>query len=339
MRSSTKQSRTVILALPCGLSTSPLYCRESALTKQRKSNNDRGGSCRTFESYADWIRQARETHEVIEQRRSACGASLTQYRAAEATGDPPTSDLKLWMVLAGDAPPLIGDVGFGRFKCHVHPGRFAVAGANIGTEFVGSGPYELLALTLPWRTLQEDLENLMDMEAGHLGPKIHTINPDDALVGQALRCMWSSIPGADECDDRLRFDGFVNVLIDRLLQLGDIELRRPKRLQRLCPGSLASVLEYVESTISTRVSLEELAVVAGCSRFHFSRLFRASVGTSPASYVARRRLEKVKEALTRKPTTTLPELAARFGYSDESHLVRQFRQQFGEPPKRWLLNR
>ncbi|MEM9659490.1 MAG: hypothetical protein AAF961_14115, partial [Planctomycetota bacterium] len=104
------------------------------MSTQPRSKNDCDGAGHVFESYADWIRQTRETHEVIEQRRSGCGASLTQYRAAEATGDPPTPDLKVWMVLAGDAPPLIGDVGFGKFQCYVHPGRFAVAGANIGTE-------------------------------------------------------------------------------------------------------------------------------------------------------------------------------------------------------------
>lgn len=292
-----------------------------------------------FASYAEWIRQARDTHEVVEQRRSSCGASLTQSRLAESFGDPATPDLKVFLVLAGDAPPTVGDVGFGKFSCHVQPGRFAVAGADVATDFVGSGPYELLALSLPWSALRADLESLLDTEAGHLGPRIHKSNPDDALVGRTLRRMWSAIPAAAPIDDRLLFDGLTNVLVNRLLELGGVELRRPKRSQRLSPSRLAGVLEYVESTLAMRLSLDELAAVAGCSRFHFSRLFRNAVGVSPVAYVTARRLDAVKNAMARDPDIPLRQIASEFGYSDQTYLVRQFRQKYGEPPKRWLRGR
>lgn len=301
--------------------------------------NGDGNQGRVFSSYAEWIRQVGDTHEIIEQRQSVCGASLTQTRLAQAIGDPPTPDLKVFMVLAGESPPTVADVGFGRFECHVRPGRFAVAGADIATDFVGEGPYDLLALSLPWNSLRSQLEELIDAEAGHLGPKIHRSNPDDALVGETLRRMWSTIPSRCGSDDRLRFDGLVNVLVGRLVQISGVDMRGLGKREAMKPERLASVLEYVESSLRRPLSLDDLSQVAGCSRFHFSRLFRRAVGASPMAYVTRRRLERVKEALIREPGKPLHQLASLFGYADQSHLVRQFRRQFGEPPKSWLARR
>ncbi|MEM9351694.1 MAG: AraC family transcriptional regulator [Planctomycetota bacterium] len=296
------------------------------------SDHEASGS---YGSYADWARQAHKRHEVIEQRVSDCGASLTRSRLSESFGDPATDDLKLFMVVSGEAPPTIGDVGFGKFKCRVSPGRFAVAGAGISTEFDGPGPYSLLALSLPWQTLRSDLEGLLDADASHLPPEIHRTNPCDRLVSETLRRMWTAIPSCSSFDDRLRFDGLVNVLVHKLFKLGGLDFQFARRAPVLTPSRLARVLEYVETTLHVGISLDCLAYQAGCSRFHFSRLFKNSVGTSPMAYVARRRLEQAKESLKREPEVPLAQLASRLGYSDQSHLIRQFRRQFGETPKRW----
>src|SRR5262249_42016782 len=49
----------------------------------------------------------------------------------------------------------------------------------------------------------------------------------------------------------------------------------------LAPGALRRVRELIERQIATKITLQELADVAGLSSGHFSRAFRQSVGMPP----------------------------------------------------------
>jgi AraC family transcriptional regulator of adaptative response/methylated-DNA-[protein]-cysteine methyltransferase len=51
-------------------------------------------------------------------------------------------------------------------------------------------------------------------------------------------------------------------------------------------------------------SLDELAEVAGMSRFHFHRTFRTVTGLTPRAYAAAHRASRVRDQLARSPTVT-----------------------------------
>jgi AraC family transcriptional regulator of adaptative response/methylated-DNA-[protein]-cysteine methyltransferase len=50
--------------------------------------------------------------------------------------------------------------------------------------------------------------------------------------------------------------------------------------------------------------LDELAVLAGMSRFHFQRVFKAVTGVTPKAYARAQRAERVRAELQRSPTVT-----------------------------------
>lgn len=52
------------------------------------------------------------------------------------------------------------------------------------------------------------------------------------------------------------------------------------------------VQDYIESNINDSLSIEELADVAGFSKFHFHRIFKGIVNESLSRYVNRLKLEK-----------------------------------------------
>jgi AraC family transcriptional regulator len=87
----------------------------------------------------------------------------------------------------------------------------------------------------------------------------------------------------------------------------------------------------MDDHIGERISLGELARQAGCSRFHFARQFRLSTGESPMGYLRRVRIERSKGIL-RTSETTIAEVAARLGFSDQSHFTRTFGRLVGVPP-------
>jgi AraC family transcriptional regulator len=99
----------------------------------------------------------------------------------------------------------------------------------------------------------------------------------------------------------------------------------------LAGGALRRVKAYIDDHIGQRISLDELARQAGVSRFHFARQFRLSTGESPMGYLRRVRIERSKSILQARETT-IAEVAARLGFSDQSHFTRIFGRLVGVSP-------
>jgi AraC family transcriptional regulator len=93
----------------------------------------------------------------------------------------------------------------------------------------------------------------------------------------------------------------------------------------------ARVRDYIEHNLGDAITLEDLARVAGVSRFHFARQFRARTGESPMGYLLRTRVERAK-ALLRDSRTRVIDISAELGFADQSHFARTFRRLVGMPP-------
>jgi AraC-like DNA-binding protein len=104
----------------------------------------------------------------------------------------------------------------------------------------------------------------------------------------------------------------------------------------LSPGRTHRICEYINSNLDQTISLETLAEMAGLSMHHFARAFKQTVGMPPHCYILQRRIEHAQHMLR---TTELPlsEIALSAGFSDQSHLARQFRRLTGVSPRvvRW----
>ncbi len=94
-------------------------------------------------------------------------------------------------------------------------------------------------------------------------------------------------------------------------------------------------VEQIESEIRRRIAdpitLDDLARIAGMSKFHLTRKFKSVKGLSPAQYITRLRVEQAKGLLlhTEKP---IEAIAEEVGFCDASHLSRHFRNHFNENP-------
>lgn len=108
--------------------------------------------------------------------------------------------------------------------------------------------------------------------------------------------------------------------------------RGPHRFRGgLAGGVLRRVAAYIDDHIGEHISLDELAGEAGVSRFHFARQFRLSTGESPMGYLRRLRIERSKSILQTRDST-IAEVAARLGFSDQSHFTRIFGRLVGVSP-------
>ena len=115
---------------------------------------------------------------------------------------------------------------------------------------------------------------------------------------------------------------------------------RPPRAAELRNGRLAAARAkaYLREHCNESVSLEELALVSGLSRFRLVHAFTKEVGLSPHAFQVHVRVERARVLLQRgvSPAT----VATTLGFADQSHFTRHFKrilqitpsQYAGRPP-------
>jgi AraC family transcriptional regulator len=92
------------------------------------------------------------------------------------------------------------------------------------------------------------------------------------------------------------------------------------------------VTDYIHDRLADEIQLTDLSELLGLSQFHFSRLFKQTLGVTPYQYILQQRVERAKHLLK---TTDFPimEIALRCGFSSHSHLGKWFRHYAGMTPK------
>jgi AraC-like DNA-binding protein len=93
------------------------------------------------------------------------------------------------------------------------------------------------------------------------------------------------------------------------------------------------VLDFIEEHLAARLSLADLAEVAGTGVRQFSRAFRRATGQSPHQYLLHRRVERARGLIAEgRP---LAEVALHCGFGDQSQLTRVFARRVGTTPARY----
>lgn len=91
-------------------------------------------------------------------------------------------------------------------------------------------------------------------------------------------------------------------------------------------------IDHIVGHLDEPLRLRELARVAMLSPFHFHRVFQALIGSTPADFVQRLRLEKALGLLSRPRRRSLTAIALACGFSSSSDFSRCFKRRFGVPP-------
>jgi AraC-like DNA-binding protein len=100
--------------------------------------------------------------------------------------------------------------------------------------------------------------------------------------------------------------------------------------KRPAQRSLARVRDLIEDRYDETLTLDDLAQHAGLSQEHLVRAFSRAFGLPPHTYLMTVRVARARAMLASgRPGA---EVAAACGFCDQSHMVRQFRQQMGTTP-------
>lgn len=94
------------------------------------------------------------------------------------------------------------------------------------------------------------------------------------------------------------------------------------------------VNDYVVENLHRPVSLDELAHVAGMSRFHFARSFKARMGQTPYAYAMGLKMSRARDLLL-VGQMPVEALARAVGFTSDATFRRAFAKAFGSSPSEY----
>jgi AraC-like DNA-binding protein len=89
--------------------------------------------------------------------------------------------------------------------------------------------------------------------------------------------------------------------------------------------------DHADRHYTEPLDLAQLAAIAGISKYHFQRLFRATYGMSPTAYLTERRIDRAQDLL-RATNLTVTEVCHAVGFSSLGSFSSRFRELVGETP-------
>jgi len=119
-----------------------------------------------------------------------------------------------------------------------------------------------------------------------------------------------------------------------------MELYRHIKQSKTCstlPASIQSVVQYIEKNYHLQLTVEDLALEAGLSKYHLIRRFGEVKQMTPGQYLTKVRIEKAFELLLH---TDIPikEIALKVGYMNDNYFNKAFRKVVGVSPGRFRKN-
>jgi len=154
----------------------------------------------------------------------------------------------------------------------------------------------------------------------------------DNVISRLLKLLEMEMLAGGETG-LLYADSLAQAVAVRYLSLNEnSDQATAKQISPLPRASLRRVREYMEAHLQNDLSLDQLTRETRYSRGHFLRMFRAATGKTPHQYLTERRIERAKRILCDEQKTPLIDIAARCGFSSQSHMTRVFREQVGVPP-------
>ena len=255
----------------------------------------RAGERRAAGSYRDHYAAGFAELEAIEDRSERSPTlDLMRVSQSDATSDTATGELTVSLATHGTGDRTRFDFSRGRFVAPVVPGSFVVSPAFTDCEFGGGGPVELQIASIDHASLAAIAGEVSDADLATLDV-LHSRTWADPAVTWLMHRLWACAGEPDAPHVRL-------------------------------------VLEYLHAHLHEPIGVEELAEIASCTRYHFSRLFQRTTGESPQRYLTELRVERASVLLS---TTELgvEAVAQRVGFAGRGGLVRAFRRVWGTTPR------
>ncbi|MEL6357769.1 MAG: response regulator transcription factor, partial [Bacteroidota bacterium] len=121
----------------------------------------------------------------------------------------------------------------------------------------------------------------------------------------------------------IALNNFAHRTIDEQIQNEKLQEKAPKRINL--------VVAFIQDNLDQKLTLPLLAEQSGWNMYHFARLFKKYLDTTPHQYILKARMERAQVLLTTSSDSIL-QIAQQLGYDSHSHFTQAFRKTIGITP-------
>lgn len=140
------------------------------------------------------------------------------------------------------------------------------------------------------------------------------------VFGEAGAALRDAILSADEDAERVRIaEAFLRE-----------RLPEPDENDRLIRTAVDLIIEDRDLT-----KVDDLVERLSVNKRKLQRLFSQYVGVSPKAVIQRYRLNDAADHLLKRPATDATRVAVEYGYFDQSHFIKDFKEAVGKTPSRF----
>lgn len=145
----------------------------------------------------------------------------------------------------------------------------------------------------------------------------------------------------DACDEICKtkpqgYELYIKSMLFQFLFILDNRCRnltKPKK-DRKTLDKMKLVLKYIENNYMQKITIAEIAAIAGFSESHFMRYFKETMGTSFIEYLKDYRLTMASRLLQSSDSAIL-DIASEVGFDNLSYFNRAFKKRYGLTPSQF----
>ncbi|MBW4689018.1 MAG: AraC family transcriptional regulator [Komarekiella atlantica HA4396-MV6] len=217
------------------------------------------------------------------------------------------------------------------FEKQVQPGNLILTPAGQPTEWTWDSEVDVLHLLLEPELINKVVTEVFEVNSVQIEILNSFATPDPRIqqIGQLLLAELES----EQLGNRFYGESLANALAVHLIR-SYCTVKPVVRYNSsgLPKSKLKRVVEYIQDHLEQDLSLNEIAAEVNLSVYHFTRLFKQSMGLAPHQYQIRCRVERAKELLE-QGEMPIADIATQVGFYDQSHLNRHFKRIVGVSPK------
>ncbi|MFG6094794.1 AraC family transcriptional regulator [Leptothoe sp. ISB3NOV94-8A] len=225
-------------------------------------------------------------------------------------------------------------VGDRRYTGLYAKGDISIIPAQIPASYRAEGDDHYFHVQIPAQFLQFVAQSVVELDPARL--ELRTVFcMRDPQLEQVLMLLRSEMHKGDGWVGQLYVESLANVLAINLLREYSADQPRVALYKGdLGDRKILQISDYIQAHLDRSIQLADLAEVAGMSQFHFSRLFKQSMGITPHQYMLKQRVEQAQQLL-KGTKLAIAEIALQCGFNSQSHLTKHFREATGITPSRY----
>ncbi|MBR1163566.1 helix-turn-helix domain-containing protein [Bradyrhizobium elkanii] len=200
-------------------------------------------------------------------------------------------------------------------------------------RYVIDKPFHSLFFYLPRSALADFAEQTGSPRIDELACEIGT-GHDDGVIRHVGALLREGLRRPDETN-QLFIDHMMLALTAHVTRTyGGIQHPTGPTRGGLAAWQINRACEKLESDLSGKISLKQIAAELDLSVGHFSRAFRISTGLPPHQWLLQQRLKVAKQLMAVRDLS-LSEIAITAGFANQSHFTRVFSAVVGVSPAAW----